>query len=416
MISPSERGSGYYDRFRGRLMFPLRDEVGRVVGFSGRIIAKDQHPAKYVNSPETAIFRKGRMLFGLDRARRDILEVRTALLCEGQIDVIRCHSAGLTTAVAGLGTALTEDHARLLRRYADAIVLLLDADTAGQNSAMRSADLFTAAGLAVRAAALPQGEDPDSLVLKQGPDALRALVAAAGTALDYQIDVLRAREQSDDPAALLRVARAVVESVAAAPSAVQQEQMVRAAAARLNVSPDALLADLRQRARRTRAPAAREETATPAPPTTHPVDEVELVRVLFHHPDCLPIASSHLPASMLSDADCRQIFGALVRGSTQLVADLTDAGDEAQRLAASIMASDTRIVGHENPPEAACRDIVLRIRRRNLEQRRRALSERREKLAGTEREGVDQELKQVIMDLHTLRLGWDKAQHILEML
>lgn len=415
VINRNDHGDGYYDRFRGRLMFPLRDEVGRVVGFSGRIIAKDQHPAKYVNSPETPIFRKSKLLFGLDRARRDILEARTALICEGQIDVIRCHSAGLTTAVAGLGTALTEEHARLLRRYADSVVLLLDADTAGQNSAMRSADIFTAAGLTTRAAALPAGEDPDSLVLKQGPEVLRALVNDAGPALEFQINVLQGREKSDDPAALLRVSRAVLDSIAAAPSAVQQEQMARAAATQLNISPDALLTDLRQRARRARPANTREEAAAPAPPTVHHVDEVELARLLFHHPECLDTVAHYLPLALLTDPDCRHILNALLRGSTQLVVDLAEAGDEAQRLAASIMASDTRIVGHENTPESACRDIILRIRRRHLELRRRTLTERRSQLSGPEHEAVDQELKQIIMDLHTLRLGWDKAQHVLDL-
>ncbi len=413
-VNRNEQDDGYYDRFRGRLMFPLRDEVGRVVGFSGRIIAKDQHPAKYVNSPETPIFRKSRLLFGLDRARRDILESRTALICEGQIDVIRCHGAGLTTAVAGLGTALTEEHARLLRRYADSVVLLLDADTAGQNSAMRSADIFTAAGLTARAAALPAGEDPDSLVLKQGPEALRALVQQAGTALDFQIDVLRARDPSSDPAALLRIARAVLESIAAAPSAVQQEQMARAAATRLNLSPDALLSDLRQRARRTTRPAAPAEESPPAP-ASHPVDEVELARVLFHHPECLELATRYLPLALITDPDCRHILQALRNGSTQLVADLAEAGEEAPRLAAAIMASDTRVIGHENTPAAACQDIILRIRRRALELRRRALTERRSQLSGAEFEAVDQELKQIIMDLHALKQGWARAQPVLDL-
>ena len=126
LISHTEDGQPY-DRFRNRLMFSIRDELGRVIAFSGRIMEKDVKVAKYVNSPETPLFRKGRVLYALDRARRNIMDARTAILCEGQIDVIRCHMAGFTTAVASQGTALTEDHARLLKRYADSVVVVLDA-------------------------------------------------------------------------------------------------------------------------------------------------------------------------------------------------------------------------------------------------------------------------------------------------
>jgi DNA primase len=123
LMIKSDKRSGYYDRFRNRLMFPIRDEAGRVIGFSGRAIVKDEKSGKYVNSPETPLFHKSRVLFAIDKARRAMADSRVAIVCEGQIDAIRCHEAGLANVVASQGTALTSDHARMIRRYADEVIL-----------------------------------------------------------------------------------------------------------------------------------------------------------------------------------------------------------------------------------------------------------------------------------------------------
>ena len=132
LLSTNEKGN-LYDRFRGRVMFTIRDELGRAVGFSGRVLkVDDKAGGKYVNTPETPVFRKSRILFGLDKAKREILDARRALLVEGQIDCIRCHLGGFKNAVASQGTAFTGEHATLLKRYADHVVVVLDADAAGQ--------------------------------------------------------------------------------------------------------------------------------------------------------------------------------------------------------------------------------------------------------------------------------------------
>ena len=135
---PSERSGkeSYYDRFRGRVMFPICDPMGRVIGFSGRVMNRADRGAKYVNSPETLIFKKSQVLFAFDQARKAIVERRQAIIVEGQIDAIRCHQAGLTHVAASQGTALTEQHARLIKRYADEVILVFDADTAGVKAAL----------------------------------------------------------------------------------------------------------------------------------------------------------------------------------------------------------------------------------------------------------------------------------------
>jgi len=186
LVVPSERAGqkSAYDRFRNRVMFPICDQMGRVIGFSGRIMNKAEKGAKYVNSPETLLFHKSRVLFAFDKARKAIVDAHQAIVVEGQIDAIRCHQAGLTNVVASQGTALTESHARLIKRYADEVVLVLDADAAGVKAALSSSEIFIAAELSVRVVTLPEKEDPDSLIKKSGADALTTLVKEAPPALD----------------------------------------------------------------------------------------------------------------------------------------------------------------------------------------------------------------------------------------
>src|SRR6267378_5401511 len=173
LILKRESAEGHYDRFRGRLMFPICDEQGRVIGFSGRILTGDEKAAKYVNSPETPIFLKSKVFFGLDKSKRALLDAEYAIVCEGQLDLIACFMAGVQNVVAPQGTALTADHTRILKRYVEEVVLCFDADDAGQNAAVRSLDSLLASGLAVRVAVVPSPHDPDSFIKASGAEAFK---------------------------------------------------------------------------------------------------------------------------------------------------------------------------------------------------------------------------------------------------
>ena len=179
LIIRKEETGNYYDRFRGRLMFPICDEQGRVIGFSGRILSGDEKTAKYVNSPETPIFTKSKIFFGLDKSKRAILDAGYAIICEGQLDLIACFMNGVQNIVAPQGTAFTEQHARIIKRYANEVVLCFDSDNAGQNAIVRSLDHLLAAGLAVRVAVVPAPHDPDSFIKAHGGEAFRKLVENA---------------------------------------------------------------------------------------------------------------------------------------------------------------------------------------------------------------------------------------------
>ena len=189
ILQNSSRGS--YPVFRDRLMFPIHNVRGEIVGFSGRVMADGQDPRKYVNTGETVAFHKGELLFGLYKATSHIARAgMTVVICEGQLDVIACHEkADVRNAVAGLGTAFTDDHASTLRKYAKRGILCYDADNAGIKASEKTFRKLSAAGMEVLMASLPQGEDPDSLIKHQGAAALRQVIEAARPYLEVRTEI-----------------------------------------------------------------------------------------------------------------------------------------------------------------------------------------------------------------------------------
>lgn len=195
LVDQDGRG-GFYDRFRSRLMFPIRDERGKLVAFGGRIVG--QGNPKYINSSDTPLYSKSRVLYGMHRAKETIAKNDQAVLVEGYLDVIACHRAGVTEAVASLGTALADDHVRLLKRWCSKVVVLYDADEAGKKAADRAAQLLTAGGLTVKIALAPKGEDPDTLLRDQGPQAVRLAVEHGVSPMDFRMAMLNERLGADD--------------------------------------------------------------------------------------------------------------------------------------------------------------------------------------------------------------------------
>ncbi|MBX9743032.1 MAG: DNA primase [Chthoniobacterales bacterium] len=175
-----ERSAGnQYDRFRDRLMFPIRNDYGEVIGFSGRTLSQEAKEAKYLNSPETPLFSKGKILFGLDKSKRALIQAGEAIVMEGQIDLIAAFEHGCHNVVAPQGTAFTAEQAHLLKRFVERVVLCFDADTAGKNAVERSLPALLSNGLEIRIARLPQGEDPDSFLRKEGVAAFQKLITEA---------------------------------------------------------------------------------------------------------------------------------------------------------------------------------------------------------------------------------------------
>jgi len=183
--------AGLYVRFRDRLMFPIRNEVGDVIAFSGRQLKEDPRSGKYINSPETDIFKKSNVLFALDRAKKAILKEKAVILCEGQIDAIACHEGGIENAIAPLGTAFTSQHARILKRYAQTAVLCFDADIAGVKACERAFRELAPEGLSVKVVELPAGDDPDTYLKAHGVEGFRKQLAEARDFFDFKVGSAR---------------------------------------------------------------------------------------------------------------------------------------------------------------------------------------------------------------------------------
>jgi DNA primase len=249
LASSSRHGSGLYPLFRNRLMFPIRDLSGRVIAFGGRLMGAVEGP-KYINSPESPLYHKGRHLYGLDAARDTIRETGRVLLVEGYMDAIALSQAGLRNAAGVLGTALTTDQLRLARRFADEIVVCFDGDTAGRRAALRVFPICVdEVDLWPKAVFLPDGEDPDSLVRSGGTAAMQALVENSGTLIDFYLDDLVASGSADGGdrmAATARAARTMAEVLAGVTDPIVRDKLVRGAAGRLGISEGALLEAARQ--------------------------------------------------------------------------------------------------------------------------------------------------------------------------
>ena len=270
---PGDRG---YHRFGGRLMFTVRDKQGRVVAFSGRQLVERKNSGKYVNSPDTAIFKKSNVLFGFDRASRAIgkdphCEV---IVCEGQIDCIRLHASGFANSVAGQGTAFTDEHVRMLRRVARQAALVYDDDAAGHKATVRSATMLLAAEIPVRVVSLPDGDDPDSFLRTKGAEAFRALLAKGESIVAFQCRVERAKET--DPGsidAVARVSKAVLSTIAACPSPVLRASMCGEAARLLSLPSAALAEELDRMVAAAVLAAKRRRPATESAPADEPPEE-----------------------------------------------------------------------------------------------------------------------------------------------
>ena len=218
--------AGIYVRFRDRLMFPIHNEVGDVIAFSGRQLRHDPRTGKYINSPETDIFKKSNVLFALDKAKKGILKEKSVILCEGQIDAIACHEGGIENAIAPLGTAFTTQHARILKRYAKTAVLCFDADAAGMKASERAFRELAPEGFSVKVVELPAGDDPDTYLKAHGVGGFRERVEKARDFFDFKIATARAKGLLETAEGRAEVARECTDLLAAMEDHAARDQQI----------------------------------------------------------------------------------------------------------------------------------------------------------------------------------------------
>jgi DNA primase len=307
LIVRKEGADHFYDRFRGRLIFPICDEQGRVVAFSGRILT-DEKTAKYVNSPETPIFTKGKVMFGLDKSKRALLDTRRAVICEGQLDLIACFMSGVKNIVAPQGTALTSDHTRLLKRYVEEVVLCFDSDNAGQSAAVRSLDSLLASGLAIRVAAVPAPHDPDSFIKEFGGGAFAQLIENARGFFDYYLDRLCALHDAASDRGRRAIVQGMAEALHKTGGEVLRDTYAQKTALRLKVSADAVRQEFRKGARAPAGEVQQSDPSKPSEPAPRPTQhEWWLLRVLLESNDQIEWVAAHLEVEWLPSPDTRAI-------------------------------------------------------------------------------------------------------------
>jgi DNA primase len=274
--------TGFYDRFRARVMFPIVDLRKRVVGFGGRTLG-DGTP-KYLNSPDTPLFKKGQTLFAFDQAREAIARTKTVIVVEGYFDAIALHQAGITHTVATLGTALTTEHIQGLRRFATNVVLLFDPDAAGVRAALRGLDLFVNSGLGVKVVTLPDGDDPDTYVRKAGAEAFARLEAAAPSLLDYALEHSVKEAEAGSLEGRIRSVDEILRILQKSEHPIEREERLRVVAERLGINQQRLIERypaLMAEQRKMSAPSGSSASPKPVPVFKGVPEERDLVFLLL---------------------------------------------------------------------------------------------------------------------------------------
>jgi DNA primase len=330
-------------------MFPIWDELGRVVGFSGRVLTADAPGGKYVNTPESPVFHKGKLLYALHMARQAFVQAGTALVCEGQLDVIACHRSGIRYAVAPQGTAFTEEQAKILRRHTAIVTFAFDADEAGQKAVVRSMDVALAAGLGVRVVSMPGGKDPDEIYRHGGSDAVSAAVSAAVDGFAYVLTRALSTVDGARPEGRAAAASAVLGLVARLEDPMQRAARCQWLAGELHL-PEAAVFDAlnqvqaarRRAGDRPRTPALRQEQdrAAPVAAPVSPADsaqarvEATLLDLALSFGVVAHELVQRLPADWVSDSPMGQALNHVLAMTRE--GEWAGAGD--------VLASDSAIV------------------------------------------------------------------------
>jgi DNA primase len=329
LIAPRRQGNGHYDRFRHRLMFPVADQHGRIIAFSGRALAplpsdtpEDAPPAKYINSPEGPLYKKGQALFGIHAARVAIRKQNQALLCEGNFDLLAIHQAGFENVLAPLGTAFTVEQAKLIRRFAEEVVVVFDGDEAGRKATHAAFPLLETVGLRGRVMRLPKGHDPDSFLRAHGAEAFRNMVANAQGMLDFLID--DAADQATDVASRARAIQQLGPLLARVESPVERRAYVERVAMRFDIRDlDLVRQELNRGVRGSRSEArslaargsaaAAETVSRPAPTPVRkagdlPGKQCEVLGALLDNPALFSAPEAQGLDGLLTDPDLQAIF------------------------------------------------------------------------------------------------------------
>jgi DNA primase len=312
LIVKRSEGEGHYDRFRGRIIFPIRDLSGNVIAFGGRVM--DDSLPKYLNSPETPLYSKSNVLYCLDRAKEQGRKLGYFIIVEGYLDAIACHQFGVQNAVATLGTALTEGHLRQMRRFAQKLVLIFDPDPAGVKATMRGLDLFIAAGMKVNVVSLPDGDDPDTFLQKHGHDAFAARLRESLKFMDFVLSQVVRGGATASIDETVEMASEMLGVIARIPSGIERDYYLKKTAEALDVNETLLRQEMTKQARPRQA-----GSALPSRPRQQRPRAEE---ILIH----LMLRDENIARSLRGDIAPEEFTDPLYRRAAEKIFSLLDIG------------------------------------------------------------------------------------------
>ena len=306
---PNKQG-GYYDRFRARLMFPIYNSSGVVIGFGGRILDKEAKAAKYLNTSDTPVFQKGRVLYGLYQNREAIRKENQVILVEGYADLISLVQFGIENVVASSGTALTQDQANLIMRMTRNVVLLYDGDLAGAHAALRGVDILIKAGLQVSIVPLPPEHDPDSYVREFGAEKLRKLISTAQDLIDFKIFAYSSEKSIEIPQNKTELMHQLTGTIAKISDEVLRNLYGQRVAAKLNLPERIVFREISriQRKENKSSEAVVTKNGQGVPKGASFLAELDLIRIAVEHSEMLPFIFQNISIGEFSYPDFRRIF------------------------------------------------------------------------------------------------------------
>lgn len=414
LVMRAEEGARFYDRFRGRVMFPIQDQRGQVIGFGGRVL--DDGQPKYLNSPEGKVFKKGLNWYGLAQAKSSIRQTGQAIVVEGYLDAIMAHQFGFRNTVASLGTALTVEQARALSSLAEEIIIAYDSDAAGHAATQRGIEILQEMGSRVRIMIIPEGKDPDEFLRRKGADEFKRLLEAAVPATEYRVRLALQGVSRSDPRSRLEATRRVVPILRSIVDPVERQVFIELAATQLGVTEETIRFQVKQQGLTRKKGENWDKTGKKGDNTRH--DEVEnngydrrlkvereILKIILQLPGLRAEALKRLEKDDFSDASCRLLFERLASSQEKAFpAGRADSATPEQRTLLELVSRLSLEPLNYVDPARALSNLIEVVKENRLVERIRQL-EKRINEAGV----LDPELVQEYHQLLSRRKGFQAA-------
>ena len=396
LILPKDKG-GYYDRFRNRIIFPISDVRARVIGFGARVM--DSSLPKYVNSPETAIYIKGKNLFGLNFSKDFIRDTDQAVIVEGYLDFMIPYQEGIKNLVASQGTALTIDQIKLIKRYTQNIVTVFDGDNAGEMATLRSLDLLIDEGMQVKVVQLPKGKDPDTLLRHEGRDVLKDKIENAVSFFDYKLEVLKRRLDIKDPAQKGKIANEMLFTINKFKNAIIRAEYIKKLSEEMEVGENDLLTELGKLKEPFKTAA--ESPVVKSAGSINPAEKM-LIKFMLEEKNSIEKIFRELSPSDLQDERTAKIMSLIkdmvLKGkeiAPNLLINYFNEDDARQLLCETVFMPSIS----ENDKEKALGDCIARIKVERLKSQRELLHVQ---IKSAQSAGDEQRLNSLIQEFHNL--------------